>query len=166
MLRVPRTWTSSSVYSDGNDIFRNWPTLAREIRGKTCLSENRFITAIKEMGGSDSRESSSNTSFPLILSQLNIPSGYHKHPELDFDGKHVKLSGLGIQTTMVSWGVFARSSKDGGSWSVSMGVGYVACSLHSFCSTGVQLFRRWAERRSRSLFRKKVVEFGGKYTNG
>lgn len=109
---VPRTWTSLQVFIVMVMIFSflNWPTLAREIRGKTMsLREQDFITAIKEMGGSDSRIIFKHL-FPNCLSHIIVVLTI-SIPELILMESTLSFLGLGIQPPMVSWGVLLQGAQ-------------------------------------------------------
>lgn len=109
---VPRTWTSLQVFIVMVMIFSflNWPTLAREIRGKTLsLREQDFITAIKEMGGSDSRIIFKHL-FPNCLSHIIVVLTI-SIPELILMESTLSFLGLGIQPPMVSWGVLLQGAQ-------------------------------------------------------
>jgi peptide/nickel transport system permease protein len=109
---VPRTWTSLQVFISMVFIFSllNWPTLAREIRGKILsLREQDFIVAIKEMGGSDSRIIFRHL-LPNCLSHVIVVLTISV-PELILMESVLSFLGLGIQPPMVSWGVLMQGAQ-------------------------------------------------------
>ncbi len=109
---VPRTWTSLQVFISMMVIFSflNWPTLAREVRGKILsLREQDFIAAIKEMGGSDSRVIFRHL-LPNCLSHVIVVLTI-SIPELILMESVLSFLGLGIQPPMVSWGVLLQGAQ-------------------------------------------------------
>lgn len=109
---VPRTWTSLQVFISMVFIFSllNWPTLAREIRGKILsLREQDFIVAVKEMGGSSLRIIFRHL-LPNCLSHVIVVLTI-SIPELILMESVLSFLGLGIQPPMVSWGVLMQGAQ-------------------------------------------------------
>lgn len=109
---LPKTWSSLQVFISMIVIFSllHWPTLAREVRGKILsFREQDFITAIKEMGGSDARIIFRHL-LPNCLSHIIVVLTI-SIPELILMESTLSFLGLGIHPPMVSWGVLMQGAQ-------------------------------------------------------
>jgi peptide/nickel transport system permease protein len=109
---VPKEWSSLDVFIIMIFIFSllSWPMLAREIRGKIlAYREQDFITAIKEMGGSDLRIIFKHLlpnclSHIIVVLTISIPQFILMESTLSF-------LGLGIQPPLISWGLLVQGAQ-------------------------------------------------------
>jgi len=110
---IPRWWPPIYVLYGVVGIFAllSWPTLAREVRGKT-LSYRRedSVLAAKALGASDIRIITKHilprsTSHIIVTATLIIPQLIIAESTLSF-------LGLGIQPPMVSWGVLLHDAQN------------------------------------------------------
>lgn len=110
---LPNTWSSLNVFIAMIGIFSllNWPLMAREIRGKVLsYREQDFITAIKEMGASDTRVILKHA-LPNCLSHIIVVLTI-SIPQLILMESVLSFLGLGITPPMVSWGVLLQKAQN------------------------------------------------------
>jgi peptide/nickel transport system permease protein len=109
---IPRTWTQMMVFITMSLIFAllSWPTLCRELRGKTMsMTNSDMILAAKEMGASDNRIIwhhlfPNNFSHIIVVMTLTIPN-------ILLTESFLSYLGIGITEPLVSWGLLMRDTQ-------------------------------------------------------